>query len=461
MWYRLWQWLKGILSNLWRRLNKRSPKSQQKNLQPLRYTNYEFLFLELLEGVENGWQRSQLLQYLATWEDRATEADWIAWLSSFRERVLASSSPNWELGRRMVRLSEVGCGELGKVAGEIGSELLKRQPVELAPLQLELEEERAEKEDKIDREEEEETVVFSQTNRDETSLVDTEVTPQEAIRLRLAKGNVPPFPESSTEIASISEVESQQSPRKVLKNLGINPRVSSPGQLDSLDAILALLQQNRNLVQQLAREIGIETNNPQIILREIKVRAWIKEGFDRAQKGEFSRAIAACDRALAMQPNYALGWAARGDSLFQLKRYQRAVDDYDRATRLNPEDEKVWYNRGMALFKLQRYEEAIASFDQALALNEDWREAWNNRGKALEIVGRTEEAIASWQRANALNPNLHRIWTQQGIALLKLERYQEAIAACDKALDLEPNDRAALSCRNKSLAKLAESSTID
>ena len=439
--HRVCQWLKELFGGFWRRLRKRDTASPQENIQPLRYTNYEFLFLQLLEGVESGWSQARALQFLAEWENRTTEADWVAWLHSFGERAIASHSPNWELGRRMVQLSRVGCGELGKVAGEIGSQLLKQQPLEVPDTELNAEgEETEDAEDKL---------LFTDESRNENA--DTEITSREAI------APVPPqTPQPATENSPTLDVNSPASVPEVPENLEVNRPLIPPARLDSLEGVLAMLQQNKNLVGQLAREIGIDTNDPQVVLREIEVRAWIQEGFDCQKKGDFSRAIAAFDRALALKPDYPFGWTVRGDTMFRWKRYQQAIVAYDRAAELNADDGNIWYNRGMALFKLKRYEGAIASFDKSLALNSDWREAWTNRGKALEILGRTEEAIASWERAIAIDPTVHTLWTQQGIALLKLGRYQEAISACDRAIELEPNDEVAIACRDESLLKLAE-----
>ena len=63
------------------------------------------------------------------------DADLVRWLRGFGDSLLAADGDNQQLGMRLVRLAEVGCGELGKVgcgvlgevAGEIGRELLRRE----------------------------------------------------------------------------------------------------------------------------------------------------------------------------------------------------------------------------------------------------------------------------------------------------------------------------------------------
>lgn len=49
------------------------------------------------------------------------------WLNGFGEKLLASASPNTELATKMIKLGEVGCREIGKVAHKIGRQLLTMQ----------------------------------------------------------------------------------------------------------------------------------------------------------------------------------------------------------------------------------------------------------------------------------------------------------------------------------------------
>ena len=382
MWKKFWQWLRGLLRRLLGRSPQRKvPDKQQENVLPLLYQNYEFLFLRLLEGVAGGWQEQQVWQFLAEWENRTTEADWIAWLHSFGERTLSSKSPNVELGQQMVLLSQVGCGELGRVAGEFGEELLRRYPQIQA--------------------------VSNTQDAAPPSMAETPPEPED---------NPPePVPENSPGIEAIApNVTSVQKRQKS------NAKIKSQAQPDSLDGVLAMLQNNSGMVKQLARQMGIQTTNPQVILRELEVRAWMQEALRYQQAGKFSRAIACCDRALALKADYQIGWAMRGDALFKLKRYELAVASYNKATELKPDDWEAWYNQAMALFKLSRHAEAVDSFQQSLEIKPDFAPAWKNLA----------------------------------IALFNLKLYSEAIASCEEALKIEPQDEVAISCMENSRAAL-------
>ncbi|MGK7904005.1 MAG: tetratricopeptide repeat protein [Hormoscilla sp.] len=399
MWKNFWQWLQGLLRRLLGRSPQRKvPHKQQENVQPLFYQNYEFLFLRLLDGVAGGWQEQQALQFLAAWENRTTEADWIAWLHSFGERTLSSTYPNVELGRRMLLLSKVGCGELGRVAGEFGEELLRRSS-QIQDLKV-----------SNTREAIALPTVIENTPEPEDNVPElVPETPPEAIY-------PPDIRELKAEAIAATRPPVQKS----------NAPVKGQGQPDSLEGVLAMLQNNSGMVKQLARQMGMQTRNPQVILTELEARAWIKEGLKYQNVGDLSRAIACCDRALSLKPDYHICWAMRGDALFKLKRYKLAVTSYKKATELKPDDWEAWYNQAMALFKLSRHAEAVASFQQSLKLKPNFAPAWKNLA----------------------------------IALFNLKLYSEAIASCERALKIQPQDQVAINCMENYRAALRQQDDV-
>lgn len=198
---RIWQRLVQFLQRLFGRGRSARSKSsapaakQLQTLKPLDNSDYEFLFMQLLEGVAHGWQQHRILKFFADLEGRATEASWVEWLRGFGERLLASAAPNQELAIRMLTLEQIGCGEIGEMAGIIGSELLQRQQ---APQQ-------------------------------------SEVDLNPSLFVSLQEGE---------------EMETQT-------------------QAITLDQLWELLQQDPNLVQQLADLLQIDTNDPQVVMDAI------------------------------------------------------------------------------------------------------------------------------------------------------------------------------------------------
>ena len=65
-----------------------------------------------------------------------------------------------------------------------------------------------------------------------------------------------------------------------------------------------------------------------------------KKYLDSAQikydRGDYTGAIADCDKAIELEPNFALAYHARGFAKAKLKEYEGAIKDYDKAIELDP-----------------------------------------------------------------------------------------------------------------------------
>jgi len=147
-----------------------------------------------------------------------------------------------------------------------------------------------------------------------------------------------------------------------------------------------------------------------------------------AQK-RYAEALAAYDRALALDPQWALAWTNKGATLNGLGRNDEALAASDRALALDPQDAFAWNDKGNALRALRRFDEALAAYDRALALDPQFAIAWHGKGNALSDLRRFDETLAAYDRALALDPKFAFAWNGK-IELLKwLGRTAEALAA--------------------------------
>lgn len=229
---RIWQWLTGLFRRLFGGENSslssrrevirtgassdllRSKADLREGAAPPPFSDsdYEYLFMQLLEGVGHGWQQDRVMRWFDGLKGRTTQAEWVAWLQRFGERVLASSAPNDELGRRLLTLgdqllSTPSLQAIGEVVYDIGRQLL---------------------------------------TRDSTSSMVWEYDGPDAQPI----DSLPPLtsPEQGEE-QSIEEVQAVET--------------------ITLDELFMRLQQDPNLLQVIAQQLGIETNDPQDIIQEL------------------------------------------------------------------------------------------------------------------------------------------------------------------------------------------------
>ena len=158
--------------------------------------------------------------------------------------------------------------------------------------------------------------------------------------------------------------------------------------------------------------------------------AW--QGAERAE--EVCRGVAALRARHPTRPRLVRRLGQPGTCAQRNGAHGEALAAYDRALAIDEKQAWVWNNKGNALNGLKRYEEALVAYDRALALDPNVANAWNNKGNALHNLKRYEEALAAYDRALALDPNLANAWNNKGVALDDLEAHEEALVAYDRAL---------------------------
>ena len=111
-----------------------------------------------------------------------------------------------------------------------------------------------------------------------------------------------------------------------------------------------------------------------------------RQGYDLWSQGKFAEALAAYDKSIQLNPNYADAYAGRASCLNGLNRYSEALAAIDRAIQLNADNTYSWSIRGFALENLGRYGEALKSYDTAIQLRSDNRDAIEGRNSVLESL---------------------------------------------------------------------------
>ncbi|MGB0564167.1 MAG: tetratricopeptide repeat protein [Spirulinaceae cyanobacterium] len=426
--------------------------------QPLNDRDYEFLFTQLLEGVSHGWQPVRIQRFFAALEERSTLEQWTEWLQRYGAKILTSSAPNTTLARRMVALGELTqdlpvLQQLGETASGIGRLLLARSRPEDA----------------------------------DTWQYEPLPTPPDPPNEPGETGLASPGASPATLAVSGPEAESNPAAIAATGNASLALTLPAPGgegQQITLDELMVRLQEDDALVAQVAQRLGLQTQDPHVIIQELvrqinqrqgeassdagtvetatptapaaggEAESAFNLGVQQYETGDYAGAIAFWDQAIELKPDYYQAWGNRGLGLKNLKRYDEALESYERALKIAPDFYKAWYNQGLVLDELQRHAEAIAAYDKVIELKSDFHKAWYSRGLSLEQLGDTTNAIKAYDQAITLKPDFQKAWLNRAQCHRLLAQPEAALADYDQAIKLKPDDIESLHQRGRLLCQL-------
>lgn len=157
---------------------------------------------------------------------------------------------------------------------------------------------------------------------------------------------------------------------------------------------------------------------------------------------DYSGAAASWRRVTELMPQLVDGWEELGTTLEQAGRGQEAMAAFQRALALEPDSAVVNTSLGQLYAQQGNYAEAIRRFETVLRSKPYWQPAHFELGKALEANGRKDEAEAHFQQA--LQNRIHTPEAYTRMAQFCFERhwYDRAATNFMDALRLNPADAA-------------------
>jgi len=159
--------------------------------------------------------------------------------------------------------------------------------------------------------------------------------------------------------------------------------------------------------------------------------------------GGLAEAMAQCEAALRIRPNYAEAHNNLGSAWAQMPgRLPDGIAEFRAALQAKPDFAEARFNLANALAQIPgRQPEAIAQYEAVLRTWPAYTAAHMNLGTVLlRTPGRLPDAIAEYQAALRLDPHSAEVHNNLGSALAQMAgRVPEAIAEYRAALEIDPN----------------------
>jgi serine/threonine protein kinase/Flp pilus assembly protein TadD len=153
-------------------------------------------------------------------------------------------------------------------------------------------------------------------------------------------------------------------------------------------------------------------------------------------------ALAACNRAVALDGNLAIGYVCLGNVFNGTGKYEQAEQSFRRARDLEPTSDAAFRGLGSAYEKLGLLDEAEDIYRQAILLKPEYWGGYSCLGTFYLRQGRYGEAAEQFSQVTRLVPDHHYGYSNLGAAYLYEGRYAEAIKVLQDSVQIRRTEAA-------------------
>ena len=190
------------------------------------------------------------------------------------------------------------------------------------------------------------------------------------------------------------------------------------------------------------------TNNPEAY--DAYLRGLSFEGRSNNSDDALRKAIGFYERAVQIEPNFALAWArlSSADALLYFRfvdttaaRREAAKKALENAQKLQPNSPETQLALGYYQYRaLRDYGLAKTTFKEVRKLLLGNSEVLEALGSVARREGNWDESIAYWEEALALDPRNAELLDTTAWTLIMLRQFPAALKLYGRALDIMPND---------------------
>jgi len=212
-------------------------------------------------------------------------------------------------------------------------------------------------------------------------------------------------------------------------------------------AVKKAFQQGNEFLKQKSYSEAVEEYNKLLKIDSNYFQAWTNRGYALAGLKEYEAMRESCSTAAIINPSAVYAWNCQGEALHNLRQDQKAIAAFDRAIALNQTDPIFLINKSESLGALGDNQGSLDSIQRAIKILEqtevtqgrqniagEFAVAFTFLGNSYRQQHKFNQAIASYERAINYAPSYFPARVGKGITLSSAKRDQEAASEFQKIL---------------------------
>lgn len=150
-------------------------------------------------------------------------------------------------------------------------------------------------------------------------------------------------------------------------------------------------------------------------------------------------AIRKLNRAIELDPHFALAYSLKGDILQGMEEYEGSADAYEKATEMDPWSFKDFFNLGKVTQAIKQFARAVKAYVAACNLEPEHYPAHIGAAQCYFELKEYDNSLSYAEKAKALDPDKAAPEQLLGDLFEAQKNHPEAINAYRRALELEGN----------------------
>jgi tetratricopeptide (TPR) repeat protein len=159
----------------------------------------------------------------------------------------------------------------------------------------------------------------------------------------------------------------------------------------------------------------------------------------REQNGALGEAIEHYRKALQIKPDFTQAHSNLGKALLKKGQTDEAIAQFQKTLEIEPNDAEAEFSLGIAFVQKREVNEAIAHYEKAVEIRPGYAEARNHLANAFVAEGKYSDAIANYEAAVRIRPNYLEAHHNMGCVLATIGKTDEALEQFNEALRLNGN----------------------